>query len=71
MESPPCAGLSREDAPIFFEVERATPESVFQKLAATEPTTGFGETFQYSNSMASAMHAGVFGPLGIRWTTAR
>jgi hypothetical protein len=53
-ESPPCTGLSCKDAPIFFEFERATPESVFQKLAATEPTTGFGETSQYSNSMASA-----------------
>lgn len=41
-----CAGLPRKDAPILFEFEHATPESVFQKLAATEPTTGVGETFQ-------------------------
>lgn len=50
-----CTGLPRKDMQLIFNTKRDTPASdTFTQLAATEPTSGFGEVFQYNNLMASA-----------------
>ncbi len=50
-----CTGLPRKDMEWIFNTSPATPASAtFDQLAATEPTSGFGEVFQYNNLMASA-----------------
>ena len=49
-----CTGLPRQDLEWLFEYERATPQGVLDLLGTMQPTTRFGETFQYSNLMASA-----------------
>ena len=50
-----CTGLPRKDMQLIFNTKRDTPASnTFVQLAATEPTSGFGEVFQYNNLMASA-----------------
>jgi CubicO group peptidase (beta-lactamase class C family) len=50
-----CTGLPRKDMEWLFNTSRDTPAtSTFTLLAATEPTSGFGEVFQYNNLMASA-----------------
>ena len=50
-----CTGLPRKDFELMFATTAATPpSSTFVQLAATEPTSGFGEAFQYNNLMASA-----------------
>ena len=49
-----CAGLPRTDFPRFFGLGTASPERTMHELAETQPTTGFGEAFQYSNDLAAA-----------------
>lgn len=50
-----CTGLPRKDYEWLFTTTSKTPASdTFVQLAATEPTSGFGEVFQYNNLMASA-----------------
>jgi CubicO group peptidase (beta-lactamase class C family) len=49
-----CTGLPRQDMEWLFDSEGATPESVMKTLATMQPTSRFGELFQYSNLMASA-----------------
>lgn len=50
-----CTGLPRKDMQWLFSTNPQTPASdTFVQLAATEPTSGFGEVFQYNNLMASA-----------------
>ena len=50
-----CTGLPRKDMQWVFNTSAETPASdTFVQLAATEPTSGFGEVFQYNNLMASA-----------------
>lgn len=50
-----CTGLPRKDMEVLFNVDKTTPASdTFRQLALTEPTSGFGEVFQYNNLMASA-----------------
>ncbi|HEU4821757.1 MAG TPA: serine hydrolase domain-containing protein, partial [Qipengyuania sp.] len=50
-----CTGLPRKDMQWLFNTNPQTPASdTFVQLAATEPTSGFGEVFQYNNLMASA-----------------
>ena len=49
-----CTGLPRKDAKMLFEFGNATALDTFRALAETQPTTGFGEAYQYSNPMASA-----------------
>jgi hypothetical protein len=39
---------------IFFDSDDMTPEEILQKMSTIIPTTGFGETFQYSNDMVAA-----------------
>jgi len=50
-----CTGLPRKDFEWIFNTNPSTPASnTFVQLAATQPTSGFGEVFQYNNLMASA-----------------
>ncbi len=50
-----CTGLPRKDMQWLFNTKPDTSANdTFVQLAATEPTSGFGEVFQYNNLMASA-----------------
>jgi CubicO group peptidase (beta-lactamase class C family) len=57
-----CTGLPRKDMEWIFNTPKGTPATTtFTLLAGTEPTSKFGEVFQYNNLMASA--AGFIGGL--------
>jgi len=50
-----CTGLPRKDYEWVFNNSPDTPaQTVFDELAATQPTSGFGELYQYNNQMAAA-----------------
>ena len=49
-----CTGLPRQDMEWMFEFKNATPESSLALLGTMQPTSKFGEVFQYSNLMAAA-----------------
>lgn len=49
-----CTGLPRQDYDWLFEFKAATPASVMGTLGGMQPTTKFGDLFQYSNLMAAA-----------------
>jgi len=49
-----CTGLPRQDLEWIFEFRNATPASSMALLGTMQPTSRFGEVFQYSNLMASA-----------------
>ncbi|HTE50057.1 MAG TPA: serine hydrolase domain-containing protein [Kofleriaceae bacterium] len=49
-----CTGLPRQDLEWLFQFEGATPESSLATLATIQPTSKFGEMFQYSNGLAGA-----------------
>ena len=50
-----CTGLPRKDLPWVFDWDDKTPASaVYKSLAGTQPTSGFGEVYQYSNMLAAA-----------------
>ena len=49
-----CTGLPRQDFEWIFEFKNATPESTLALLGTMQPTSKFGEVFQYSNLMAAA-----------------
>lgn len=49
-----CTGLPRQDLEWLLQSEGSTPESVMKTLATMQPTSKFGELFQYSNPMAAA-----------------
>ncbi len=49
-----CTGLPRQDYEWLFEGEKQTPATVMSTLATMQPTSGFGELFQYSNPLAAA-----------------
>ena len=49
-----CTGLPRQDLEWLFEYKDATPASSMALLGTMQPTSGFGEVFQYSNLMAAA-----------------
>jgi CubicO group peptidase (beta-lactamase class C family) len=46
--------LPRQDLEWLFEYKNATPESELALLGTMQPTSKFGEVFQYSNLMAAA-----------------
>ncbi|MEX2262919.1 MAG: serine hydrolase domain-containing protein [Bryobacteraceae bacterium] len=48
-----CTGLPRQDLPWLFEFRKATAAVSMEMLGKMQPTSGFGEVFQYSNIMAS------------------
>lgn len=50
-----CTGLPRKDLEWIFNTRLGTPAAnTFTLLAATQPTSNFGDVFQYNNLMASA-----------------
>jgi CubicO group peptidase (beta-lactamase class C family) len=49
-----CTGLPRQDLEWIFQFKSYTPASTFALLSTMQPTSRFGEVFQYSNLMASA-----------------
>jgi CubicO group peptidase (beta-lactamase class C family) len=49
-----CTGLPRQDLEWIFEFRQRTPKSTLELLATHQPTSGFGEVYQYSNPLASA-----------------
>jgi CubicO group peptidase (beta-lactamase class C family) len=49
-----CTGMPRQDLEWIFEYGDMTPKSTFTLLATMQPTSKFGELFQYSNLMAAA-----------------
>ena len=49
-----CTGLPRQDYEWLFQYEGVTPEGALKTLATMQPTSKFGEMFQYSNSLAAA-----------------
>jgi CubicO group peptidase (beta-lactamase class C family) len=49
-----CTGLPRQDLEWIFEFKNATPASSLALLGTMQPTSKYGEVFQYSNLMAAA-----------------
>ena len=49
-----CTGMPRQDLEWLFEFQDMTPESAMRLLGTMQPTSKFGELFQYSNPMAAA-----------------
>jgi CubicO group peptidase (beta-lactamase class C family) len=49
-----CTGLPRKDYAFIMADSGAPASDTFRQLALTQPTSGFGELFQYNNLMASA-----------------
>jgi CubicO group peptidase (beta-lactamase class C family) len=49
-----CTGLPRQDYEWLLQYEGVTPEGALKSLATMEPTSKFGEMFQYSNPLAAA-----------------
>lgn len=60
-----CAGLPRQDMDLVFPAQENTADEMLAKMGTMMPTTGFGETFQYSNQMVAVggyVAAKVFDP---------
>lgn len=49
-----CTGMPRQDLEWLLEFDGVTPEKAMAVLATMQPTSKFGELFQYSNPMAAA-----------------
>lgn len=49
-----CTGMPRQDMEMLFEFAGRTPATVLTLLGTSQPTSKFGELFQYSNAMAAA-----------------
>lgn len=49
-----CTGLPRQDLEWLFQFAGQTPETAMKTLGTMQPTSKFGELFQYSNPLAAA-----------------
>ncbi len=49
-----CTGMPRQDMEWLLEYGAMTPASALALMGSMQPTSGFGELFQYSNPMAAA-----------------
>jgi CubicO group peptidase (beta-lactamase class C family) len=49
-----CTGLPRQDMEWLLEYGDLTPGGMMETLATMQPTSEFGEMFQYSNTLAAA-----------------
>lgn len=47
-------GMPRRDLDLLFKFKGVTPEQRLAEMKEMKPTTGFGETFQYSNYLVGA-----------------
>lgn len=54
-----CTGMPRQDYQWLFDGENSSARSMMQLLARAQPTSNFGDSYQYSNLMAAA--GGYFG----------
>jgi CubicO group peptidase (beta-lactamase class C family) len=49
-----CTGMPRQDYEWLFEFQESSPEGAMKLLGTMQPTSKFGDLFQYSNLMAAA-----------------
>jgi CubicO group peptidase (beta-lactamase class C family) len=49
-----CTGLPRQDLEWLLKFKGLTPSGALERLSAVQPTSKFGEMFQYSNQLAAA-----------------
>lgn len=49
-----CTGMPRQDYEWLFEFQESSPEAAMKLLGTMQPTSKFGDLFQYSNLMAAA-----------------
>jgi CubicO group peptidase (beta-lactamase class C family) len=49
-----CTGMPRRDTELLFRYRGVRPEDRISEMRQMRPTTGFGETFQYSNYLVAA-----------------
>ncbi|HRI64377.1 MAG TPA: serine hydrolase domain-containing protein [Polyangium sp.] len=49
-----CTGLPRQDLEWLFQFGKQTPDEAMKSLGTMQPTSKFGELFQYSNPLAAA-----------------
>ena len=49
-----CTGMPRRDLEWIFEYDKTTPADVMKTLGNMQPTSEFGDLYQYSNPMAAA-----------------
>ncbi len=49
-----CTGMPRRDLDFVFRFKGISPEQRLAEMRTMRPTTGFGETFQYSNLLVAA-----------------
>ncbi len=49
-----CTGMPRRDLDMIFRFRGVRPEDRIAEMKQMRPTTGFGETFQYSNYLVAA-----------------
>lgn len=49
-----CTGMPRQDLNFIFKYSGITPEQRLEQMKMMSPTTGLGETFQYSNWLVAA-----------------
>lgn len=49
-----CTGLPRQDLPWIFQGDQAQASTVLTWLSTMQPTSGFGELYQYSNLLAAS-----------------
>lgn len=49
-----CTGMPRRDLDLVFRFRGVRPEDRIAEMRQMSPTTGFGETFQYSNYLVAA-----------------
>ena len=49
-----CTGMPRQDMEWLLQYQGVTPEAALATLGSMQPTSKFGELFQYSNLMAGA-----------------
>jgi CubicO group peptidase (beta-lactamase class C family) len=49
-----CTGMPRQDLEWLLEFQGLTPDGAMTLLGTMQPTSGFGDLFQYSNPMAAA-----------------
>jgi CubicO group peptidase (beta-lactamase class C family) len=49
-----CTGMPRQDMEWLFEYKNLTPQGALATLGTMQPTSKFGELFQYSNPLAAA-----------------
>ena len=65
-----CTGMPRQALEWFLNFEAFTPKGALAALGEMQPTSGFGELFQYSNPLAAATRWTLYTPLPVIGTCA-